>query len=133
MLRLGLVGLGHIGGVHARSIAGNPRLKLTAVHARSAGPRAFFAAQYGARSVEHLEALITAPDVDAVVIASSTDTHSDIAVQVARAGKPMYCEKPIDLGLARAKNTVDAIKAANVPVMMGFNRRYDPQSQRCSA
>jgi myo-inositol 2-dehydrogenase/D-chiro-inositol 1-dehydrogenase len=125
MLRVGLIGLGYIGNAHARSIVANSRMQLTAVYARSPEKRALFAEQYGARPEESVEALVSSREVDAVVIASSTDTHSDLAVQVAQAGKPLYCEKPIDLNLVRAKRTVDAIKAGNAPVMIGFNRRYE--------
>lgn len=125
MLRVGLIGLGYIGTAHARSIAANSRMKLAAVYARSADKRALFAQEYGARPEDSVEALISSRDVDAVIIASSTDTHSDLAIQVALAGKPLYCEKPIDLSLARAKQAVDSIRAAGVPVMMGFNRRYE--------
>src|SRR5574341_443181 len=126
MLRVGLIGLGYIGGVHARNIVANSRMTLSAVYARSASSRKSFAAQYGARCAERLEDLIAAPDVDAVIIASSTDSHSDIAIQVARTGKPMYCEKPIALNLERAKKAVETLKTFNVPIMVGFNRRYAP-------
>jgi myo-inositol 2-dehydrogenase/D-chiro-inositol 1-dehydrogenase len=92
MLRIGLIGLGYIGNAHARSIVANARIKLVRVYARSPEKWARFAEQYGARPEESVAALVSADDVDAVVIASSTDTHGDLAVQIAQAGKPLYCE-----------------------------------------
>jgi myo-inositol 2-dehydrogenase/D-chiro-inositol 1-dehydrogenase len=125
MLRIGLVGLGKIASVHAHNISQNPRLKLAAIHDPFSDRRETFAKQYGARIAASLQDLVTADDVDAVIIASPTDTHCDVAVATALAGKPIYCEKPIDLNIVRAKTAVDAIRTAGVPVMMGFNRRYD--------
>ncbi len=125
-LRVGLIGTGYIAGVHAASIARCGRLQLVSVYSRSPENRTSFAQRHGARAVAEVDEILVARDIDAVVIASSTDTHSDLIVRAIRAGKPVYCEKPIDLDLRRAKATADVIKSYDVPVMYGFNRRFDP-------
>ncbi len=125
MHRIGLIGLGKIGSVHARNVSENPELTLAAVYDPVPERRRQFADRYGARAPETLEALLSSADLDAVIVGSSTDTHSDVATAAARAGKAIYCEKPIDLSLQKARTTVAAIRETGVPVMMGFNRRYD--------
>lgn len=64
-------------------------------------------------------------DVGAVLIASSTDTHADLCIASAKAGKAIFCEKPIDLSLARVEQCLAAVGTAGVPMMVGFNRRFD--------
>ena len=64
--------------------------------------------------------------VDAVLIASSTDTHADLVIAAAIAGKAIFCEKPIDLSLARVDACLAAVQTAGVPMLVGFNRRFDP-------
>jgi len=61
-----------------------------------------------------------------VVIASSTDTHADLILRAAAAGKAIFCEKPVDLALERAKTCAQAVAKAGVPCLIGFQRRYDP-------
>ncbi len=126
VLRVGPVGTGYIAGVHAASIVRNPKVVLSKVHSPSKEHRQSFADRFPNRAVEELDEIIEAPDIDVVVIASSTATHSDIAIRTVRAGKPLYCEKPIDLDVWRAKATADALDKTDVPVMFGFNRRSDP-------
>jgi myo-inositol 2-dehydrogenase/D-chiro-inositol 1-dehydrogenase len=125
MIRVGLVGVGKIGGVHARNIAANPDMTLTAVFDPMAERARLVAGSYGSRSEASLDDLLRAKDIDAIVVASSTDTHSMVAARAARAGKAIYCEKPLDLALDKALATVKMIRPTGVPVMMGFNRRYD--------
>ncbi len=125
MHRIGLIGLGKIGAVHARNVAENPDLALVAVYDPVAERRREFADRYGAKAPSTLEALLCAADVDAVIVGSSTNTHSEVAIAAAKADKAVYCEKPIDLSLQKARATVAAIGATAAPVMMGFNRRYD--------
>ena len=64
--------------------------------------------------------------IRAVVIASSTDTHADLIERAAAAGKAIFCEKPVDLSLARARECAAAVARADVPCLIGFQRRYDP-------
>jgi myo-inositol 2-dehydrogenase/D-chiro-inositol 1-dehydrogenase len=125
MLSVGLIGLGTIGRVHARNIAANPEMRLAAVFDPVATRTREFADAFGARGATRLEEILEAKDIDAVVVGSSTNTHSDIATRAARAGKSVYCEKPLDLSLDKALATAEAIRPTGVPVMMGFNRRFD--------
>ncbi len=91
------------------------------VHATAA---AELAARYGAE-VATTEAILTDPSIDAVLIATSTDTHSDLIEAATAAGKAVLCEKPVDLSLARAKTCLERTKDNGQPVMVGFNRRFD--------
>ncbi len=89
---------------------------------------ASLAADHGCqvRSVDHI---LTATDIDAVIIATPTDTHADLIERAARAGKAIFCEKPIDLSIPRVEACLAAVEAAVVPFMVGFNRRFDPSFQ----
>ncbi|HEX6130760.1 MAG TPA: inositol 2-dehydrogenase, partial [Actinomycetota bacterium] len=69
------------------------------------------------------------PDVDAVAICTSTDTHADLVVAAAAAGKAIFCEKPVSLDLAEVDRALAAVEAAGVPFQIGFNRRFDPGHQ----
>lgn len=123
MLNVGLLGAGRIAGVHATAISGNPGSTLAAVSDFHPENAQKLAAQYGtvARSTEEI---IADPAIDAVLVASSTDTHSDLIEAATAAGKAVLCEKPVDLSLERARACQKA--AAGKPVMIGFNRRFDP-------
>ncbi len=83
------------------------------------------AAKTGAQ-VRSIEALLAAEDVDTVAICSSTDTHVDLIIAAAQAGKAIFCEKPVSLDLAEVARAMAAVEAAGVPFMIGFNRRFDP-------
>jgi myo-inositol 2-dehydrogenase/D-chiro-inositol 1-dehydrogenase len=83
------------------------------------------AQRYGATAVDARTALAD-PTVGAVLIASSTDTHADYCIAAAKAGKAIFCEKPIDLSLKRVDACLKAVAAAKVPMFVGFNRRFDP-------
>ena len=83
------------------------------------------AQRHGARVSDTATALAD-PDVGAVIIASSTDTHADLVIAAAKAGKAIFCEKPIDLSLRRVDACLAAVRKAGVPLFVGFNRRFDP-------
>ncbi len=125
MLKVGLLGAGRIGQVHAVNITGHHESTLVAV-ADVHGPAADrLARQYGA-DVRSTEEIIADPDIDAVLIATSTDTHSDLIEAAAAAGKAILCEKPVDLSLERARLCLARTKGATAPIMVAFNRRFDP-------
>ncbi len=127
--RFALVGSGFIGQVHAASLARHEGSALTMV-ADAAPERAqALAARYGARAVTVSEA-IHSDAIDAVLIASSTPSHAELLEAAARAGKAVYCEKPIDLSLAHAREVVERVLPLNVPVTVGFNRRFDSSHQQ---
>jgi myo-inositol 2-dehydrogenase / D-chiro-inositol 1-dehydrogenase len=124
-VRFGLLGAGRIGRVHARAINADPDAQLVAVADAMAPAADAIAAQYGC-DVRTIEAILAAKDIDAVVICTPTDTHADLIEAFARAGKAIFCEKPIDLSLARVKACLTVVRAAKAVLMVGFNRRFDP-------
>jgi len=124
MLRFALLGAGRIGRLHAANIAAHSAARLTAVADAVPSAAAEVAAAHGARAAAVTEAL-AATDVDAVLIATSTDSHAPLIEAAAAAGKAILCEKPIDLDIGRAEVAVRAASAAGVPLAVGFNRRFD--------
>jgi myo-inositol 2-dehydrogenase/D-chiro-inositol 1-dehydrogenase len=123
MKRFALIGAGFIGAVHARSLAAHPGVGFELVADLDRARAQALADRHGAKPVA-VEAVFEAA-VDAVLIASSTDTHADLMERAAAAGKAIFCEKPIDLDLERARKAGAAVRAAGVPFMIGFNRRFD--------
>ena len=128
-IRIGLLGAGRIGSVHARSLAGIPGASLQAVvdpYPQAAGK---IAGTYGCaiRSVEDIEA---DADIDAVLICTPNDTHADLVERFARAGKAIFCEKPIDLDIARVRSCLDVVEECGTTLMTGFNRRFDVNFSR---
>lgn len=124
MLKVGLLGAGRIGQVHAVNIAGHAESTLVAVSDMHAPAAEALAAKHGA-AVRSSDEIIADPDIDAVLIATSTDTHSDLMEAATAAGKAVLCEKPVDLSLARARACQANVAATGQPVMIGFNRRFD--------
>ena len=125
MKQVALFGAGRIGQIHGANIAALPGVKLKFVCDPVGDSAAKLAARLGAQ-VATAEAALADPSIDAVAICSSTNTHSDLIHRAAAAGKAIFCEKPVDLSLARAQDTAQAVKAAGVPCMIGFQRRFDP-------
>lgn len=125
MLRVGLLGAGRIGQVHAVNIAGHMGSELVAVSDVNMDAAAALAAKFGAKAWSSDE-ILADDSIDAVLVATSTDTHSDFIEAATAAGKAVLCEKPVDLSLARAKACLDKSAATGKPVMIGFNRRFDP-------
>ena len=125
MLKVGLLGAGRIAGVHATAITTNPGSTLVAVSDINAEVAGKLAAQYGAKA-RSTDAILNDPAIDAVLIATSTDTHSDLIERATAAGKAVLCEKPVDLSLARAQACQQVVAKNGKPVMIGFNRRFDP-------
>ncbi len=124
-LRFGLLGAGRIGKVHAKAISADGQATLVAVADAMAPAAAALAAQYGAE-VRSIEAILAADDIDAVVICTPTDTHADLIEAFAKAGKAIFCEKPIDLNLERVKACLQVVRDTKAVLMVGFNRRFDP-------
>ncbi len=124
-VRFGLLGAGRIGKVHARAISGNADATLVAVADAMAPAAAAIAAQYGC-DVRTMEQILVAADIDAVIICTPTDTHADLIERFARAGKAIFCEKPVDLSLSRVKACLKVAAESKAKLMVGFNRRFDP-------
>lgn len=125
MLKVGLLGAGRIGNVHAKAITSNLGSALVAASDVNTDAAAKLAAQYGAEARSSSD-IINDPAIDAVLIATSTDTHSDLIEAATKAGKAVLCEKPVDLSLERARACQVVAAATGKPVMIGFNRRFDP-------
>jgi myo-inositol 2-dehydrogenase/D-chiro-inositol 1-dehydrogenase len=126
MTRFALFGAGFIGTVHANNIAAHPRAELQYVYDVNTAAAEKLASRLGAKVASSPEEVWAAGDVDAVLIASSTNTHADLLSQAIQAHKPAYCEKPIDLNMERVKAVVQQAYHTNVPIMIGFSRRFDP-------
>ena len=118
-------GAGRIGQIHAANIAALQDARLRYVVDVNAEAARRLAARYGAKAVSEREAFAD-PKIGAVLIASSTDTHARLAIAAARAGKAIFCEKPIDLSLAKVDACIAEVEKAGVPMFVGFNRRFDP-------
>ena len=124
-VRFGLLGAGRIGKVHARAIGANPDAKLIAVADALAPAAKQLSQAYGAE-VRTIDQIAAAKDIDAVVICTPTDMHADLIERFARAKKAIFCEKPIDLSIARVKECLKVVADTKAQFMVGFNRRFDP-------
>lgn len=125
MLRIGVLGCGRIGRMHARNVAAHPRTALAAVYDINRAAAEDVATTLGVPALDSPEAVFSS-DIDAVLIATATDTHVAYIEQAVAAGKAALCEKPIDLDLARVNRCAAAIRGTEVPIMIGFVRRFDP-------
>jgi myo-inositol 2-dehydrogenase / D-chiro-inositol 1-dehydrogenase len=126
-LRLGILGAGRIGSMHADLLANRvATASVTGVFDVAQTQAEQVAAAIGTRRFASVAELINRHDVDAVVIATSTDTHVELIEQAAAAGKAIFCEKPISLELAPLDKALAAVAEAGVALHVGFNRRFDP-------
>src|SRR5438105_14052750 len=125
LVKFALFGAGLIGRVHANNIAAHPRATLQYVYDINTQAAEQIASCLGAQVASTPEEIWAANDVDAVLIASSTNTHADLLSGAVKAHKPVYCEKPIDLNMERVKAVVQEVYHAKVPIMIGFSRRFD--------
>ena len=124
---IGVLGVGRIGRMHAELIQRQTEgARLTAVYDVYGEAAESVGAEFGARVATTPADLISADDVDAVAICSSTDTHIDLLIQAAEAGKPVFIEKPLSLDLAQVDRGLAAVRKAGIAVQVGFNRRFDP-------
>lgn len=125
MIRFALIGAGFIGSVHARNLAAHPGVDFALVYDLDPTRAADVAGRHGVRVAADLDVIFASGEIDAVFIASSTNTHAEYLERAARAGKAILCEKPIDLELERVRRAVAAVTIAGVPAMINFNRRFD--------
>jgi len=125
MIDVALFGAGRIGTIHAGNLAneGGARLKYV-VDPNAKAARAL--AERHRAKVATVDQVFADKDVGVVLICSFTDTHADLMLAAAGAGKQIFCEKPVDLDLARARTCAEAVKKAGVACLIGFQRRYDP-------
>ena len=125
MVRFAVLGCGRIGRMHALNLARHPRAELGYVYDIVDAAAAETADATGARRAGDVDEILGAGKVEAVLIASSTDTHLDLLVRAVDAGKAVLCEKPIDLDLAKVDASWARIEDRKPVVMVGFNRRFD--------
>ena len=124
-IRFAILGAGRIGQVHARAVAGNDDAVLAAVFDPVAEAASAISAQYGAE-VRSVEEIASADDIDAVILCTPTDLHAEQIEMFSRAGKAVFCEKPIDLDSVRVRACLDVVEETGATLMVGFNRRFDP-------
>ena len=126
-LKVGIIGAGRIGQVHAKSITYHiPQAEILAISDIYEDGAAKVANELGIPAYyKDYHKILENPDIDAVLICSGTDTHADIACEAAAAGKHIFCEKPVDLTVAKIKKVIEAVDKAGVKLQIGFNRRYD--------
>lgn len=121
-----LIGAGFIGPVHAANIAAHPGARLRSVFDLNHEAAERIVARHGSSVAASLEAALADKDLDAVVICTPPRTHAPIIEAAAKAGKAIFCEKPIDLSLKRVDQCLAEVEKARVPMFVGFNRRFDP-------
>jgi myo-inositol 2-dehydrogenase/D-chiro-inositol 1-dehydrogenase len=127
-INLGVIGTGRIGKVHIATLVQSvPKANVSAIADTDLTSANQVAQTFNIKSVSknYLD-VINHPEVEAVVICSPTDTHAKYIIDAAKAGKHIFCEKPVDLSLEVIKGAIDAVKKAGVKFMVGFNRRFDP-------
>jgi myo-inositol 2-dehydrogenase/D-chiro-inositol 1-dehydrogenase len=131
-VKVGLIGAGRIGSLHAEHLASRILgVELVAVADVAIDAAQACAARYSVPLVSgDYRDLLHAEGIDAVVICSSTDTHAQIIGEAAEAGKHIFCEKPIDFSLERIDRALRAVEEAGVKLQIGFNRRFDPNFRR---
>src|SRR6201987_3733922 len=125
MRTIAVVGTGFIGSVHARNVARHPGARLVGVYDANFESARRIADETGCRSVADVADIFDNRDIEAIVIATPTNTHVEYLQRAALSNKAIYCEKPIGLDYKEAEQAVRAVRATGVPVMLGFNRRFD--------
>ena len=126
MLSIAVIGAGRIGHVHAKTIAAHPQAELALVCDPFEDAAEKLAATSGARSCKDVEEVFADPEIDAVIVGSPTPLHIPHLLAAAKAGKAVLCEKPIALDMKDVEAARDELGTVSVPVMFGFNRRFDP-------
>lgn len=126
-LNIGIIGAGRIGKVHMQSITYNvPTAKVLGITDVFKDGLQELADKYGIEKVyDDYKEMLADKDIDAVLVCSSTDTHADISIEAAKAGKHVFCEKPVDLTPEKVQAVIDAVAEAGVKLQVGFNRRFD--------
>ena len=130
-LKIALAGLGRIGRIHLKNLCRNfPELEVVAVmdiiDESSAIAEEFNVPEF----TRNFDDLLAVPGLDAVIICSPTDTHADYVIKAAKAGIQIFCEKPLDLSLPRVKEVLKIVEDSGIKLMLGFNRRFDPEFKR---
>lgn len=131
-IRVGIIGAGRIGKIHTDNLLKLPQVEVVAVSDLFAGEElTAWAAERGIdQVVQDSQVLIANPDIDAVFICSSTDTHVPLIKQAAKAGKHIFCEKPVSMDITQTEEALECVRQAGVQLQIGFNRRFDHNFKR---
>ena len=130
-IRVGVIGAGRIGKLHARNLAYRvPGAKLVSIADVFVEAAQGVASELGLTAYQDYRSILEDKNIEAVFICSSTDTHAQIIEEAAEAGKQIFCEKPIALDLARIDRALATVERAGVKLQIGFNRRFDPNFKR---
>jgi myo-inositol 2-dehydrogenase/D-chiro-inositol 1-dehydrogenase len=124
-MKFGIIGAGRIGKIHAANVAARKDCEVAFVADADAAAANSLAESTGGK-VGSIDEIFASPSVDAVAICAPTDMHADLIERGARASKAIFCEKPIDLDANRVRKCLDVVKGAGATLMVGFNRRFDP-------
>ena len=130
MLRIAVLGAGRIAKIHAANVAAHPNATLVLVADPWRAGVDALSTQLGCEAAYDCAAVLSREDIDAVVIGTPTDTHIDLLLAAVAQGKAVLCEKPIDLDIAKARSAAQTVERLGGKVMLGFNRRFDPDMLR---
>ena len=128
MVKLGIIGAGRIGKVHMESICTqvpNAKVKMVADPFMDAEKEAWAKKKGVEQVTKDYHEILDDPEIDAVLICSSTDTHASISMEAIEAGKHVFCEKPVDHSIEKIRQVQEALKKHSVKYQVGFNRRFD--------
>jgi myo-inositol 2-dehydrogenase/D-chiro-inositol 1-dehydrogenase len=126
MIKFALLGVGRIGKIHAANIALNPKSSIECVYDIDSNNAKKVADSFGGSAASTSQEAISNPNVDVVYICSATPTHTEYILSAAKAEKGIFCEKPIDLDINKVEQCKKDLENFNVPIHIGFNRRFDP-------
>jgi myo-inositol 2-dehydrogenase/D-chiro-inositol 1-dehydrogenase len=133
MLKLGLIGAGRMGSIHAMNAGQLAGVELSHVIDIDGSVAERLATTHAAKHADAPSSLLSDDTVDAVIIASATATHANLIAGAARQGKAVFCENPIGLNLEEVETALEAVDKAGVPLFVGFNRRFDQSHRRLRA
>jgi myo-inositol 2-dehydrogenase/D-chiro-inositol 1-dehydrogenase len=130
-INIAVAGLGRIGKIHLKNLSRNfSNVRVIAVMDVSDESKSVADEYHVPLFIKTFEELLAVPELDAVVICSPTDTHADFIIMAAKAGKHIFCEKPLDLSLERVREVLEIVNESGVKLMLGFNRRFDPEFKK---
>ncbi|MEE2774630.1 MAG: inositol 2-dehydrogenase [Pseudomonadota bacterium] len=126
MVRMAVLGCGRIGQMHAQNILKHPETSLRGVFDIDDNSASAIAKKLSVKKITSVNEVFESDEIDAVLVASATSTHADYIEMAIRYGKPILCEKPIDLDLNRVNKLAEIVERSSVLIQIGFNRRFDP-------
>lgn len=130
-VKVGIIGAGRIGKLHAENLVRFPSAEVKAISDIFADQVKDWAESKGIQDVyDDYQVIINDPEIDAVFICSSTNTHTQIIIEAAKAGKHIFCEKPISFDIEQTKRALQVVKETGVKLQIGFNRRFDHNFKR---